>query len=70
MDASANSSLRSLDVQTQDQTLPSAAPYGVCDWCGRPKVQVESLFAGSNELCTHTLCLFCFNQGRREHGWD
>lgn len=70
METSADLSLRSPEVQTHDQALSMAAPFGVCDWCGRAKVEVESAFAGRDELCTRQVCLFCLNQGRREHGWD
>ena len=68
METSAQVSLSSPAVQTGDAEL-AAPPFGVCDWCGRPKVEVEAIFAGRDEMCVQHLCLFCRNQGHREHGW-
>jgi hypothetical protein len=69
METSAHVSLSSPAVQPGDAELAAAAPFGVCDWCGRPKVEVEAIFAGRDEMTVQNVCLFCRNQGRREHGW-
>jgi hypothetical protein len=46
------------------------APYGLCEWCGLPKVEIESTDAWFPEPQKTRVCLKCFNNGRREHGWE
>jgi hypothetical protein len=49
---------------------PPDAPFGLCDWCGLPKVEIETSDGQSGESQKLRVCLKCFNKGRREHGWD
>ena len=48
---------------------PPDAPFGLCEWCGAPKVEIETS-NGHSEPQKVQACLKCFNKGRREHGWD
>ena len=52
------------------QRLPPDAPFGLCEWCGLPKAEIEMSNGHTNKPQKLQVCLKCFNQGRREHGWD